>query len=260
MGSVAVVTGGTGGIGSGVVLALAERGARVVVGGRDAAKGADVVRRAEMAGAEALFVAGDVRERADMDNLVAAAVDRFGALDVVVANAGGDDDRARRPEVRGPFEQIDLGVVVGFVAGALQAKLNVVQAAVPHLHAGGGGSVVLVTSEGGRTATAGQTAMAASSGGLIMAAKVLARELARDLIRVNCVGVTLVSDSPSWEAFVAGRLSDAHTRQYRRIVEGSPLGIASPEDIGAVVAFLASPESRHLTGATLSPTGGLTIH
>jgi 2-hydroxycyclohexanecarboxyl-CoA dehydrogenase len=95
-----------------------------------------------------------------------------------------------------------------------------------------------------------------------MASKVLSKELARDRIRVNCGCVTVVRDSPSWAAAFEreGAMSDHHRKQYEKIVARAPLGIAAPHDIGSVVAFLASDDAGYLTGATISPTGGLTIH
>lgn len=261
-GKVALVTGGSGGIGRGVVLRLAARGARVVVNGRSAERAGPLLEELRAMGAEACFAAGDVLSKADMQAVVAEAVKVFGGLDIVVANAGGDDDEARRPDVRGPFANIDLARVTAFVGRALSAKLLVAQAAIPRLRDRGGGSVVFVTSEGGRTPTPGQTGIASFSGGLVMAAKVMSKELAREHIRVNTVCVTVVRDSPSWVAAFEreGAMSEHHRRQYEKIIERSPLGVAAPQDIGGVVAFLASDDAAYLTGASLSPTGGLTIH
>jgi len=256
------VTGGTGGIGAGIAIRLAARGAKVVINGRDEAKARAVIETIQALGGEAHFAAGDVRSQSDMEAVASEAVRRFGGIDIVVANAGGNDDEARQREVRGPFASIDLARVTNFIGQAVAAKLLVVQAAIPHMRKRGGGSVVFVTSEGGRSPTPGQTAIATFSGGLLMASKVLSKELAREKIRVNCVCVTVVRDTPSWDAaFVReGEISEHHRRQYEKIVAGSPLGVAGPQDIGAVVAFLASDEAAYLTGAVVSPTGGLTIH
>ncbi|AJG22416.1 SDR family NAD(P)-dependent oxidoreductase [Cupriavidus basilensis] len=261
-GKVAIVTGGTGGIGRGVALQLAARGALVVISGRSASKADAVLAELREAGGQGDFIAGDVRVKADMDALAAEAARRHGGIDIVVANAGGNDDEARRPDVRGPFGDIDLARVCAVVAENTAAKLLPVQSALPFMRKCGGGAVVFVTSEGGRVPTPTQTAVATFAGGLISASKVLSKELARDLIRVNCVCVTVVRDSPSWKAAFerTDGVSDRHRKQYEKIIASSPLGVASPEDIGQVVAFLASDESRYLTGATVSPTGGLTIH
>lgn len=260
-GRVALVTGSSGGIGKGVALRLAARGAQVVVSGRSEARGEAVVAAIREGGGHATFIGGDVRRKADMETLAAEAARRCGGIDIVVANAGGLDEEARSGEVRGPFAEIDLARATAFVGEALACKLYPVQAAIPFMRKRGGGSVVFVTSVGGRVATPGQTAIAAFSGGLLMASNVLARELARDRIRVNAACVTLVRDTPSWSAAFEreNAVSDEHRRQYEAIVARSPLGIADPQDIGEVVAFLASDAARHITGATLSPTGGLTF-
>lgn len=261
-GKIAVITGGTGGIGAGIARRLAARGATVVLNGRDEGKADAVLGEIRRAGGNGGFIAGDVRSQRDMDELAAQTGRRFGGIDIVVPNAGGNDEDARSPQVRGSFADIDLERVTAFVGQAVGAKLRVVQAAVPYLRERGSGSVVFVTSEGGRVATAGQTAIATFSGGLIQASKVLSKELARDRIRVNCVCVTVVRDSPSWAAAFdgEGRVSQAHRRQYEKILARAPFGVAAPPDIGNVVAFLASDDAHYLTGSTVSPTGGLTIH
>ncbi|SIT41723.1 Short-chain dehydrogenase/reductase SDR [Paraburkholderia piptadeniae] len=261
-GKVAVVTGGTGGIGKGIALQLAARGATVVISGRNATKAEAVLKDIRKSGAIGHFISGDVRSKSDMDALAAETARLFGGVDIIVANAGGNDDEARAPEVRGPFAKIDLARVAGVVAENTVAKLFPVQAVLPYMKSHGGGSVVFVTSEGGRVPTPGQTAVSTFAGGLIRASKVIAKELARDKIRVNCVCVTVVRDSPSWDAVFGedSKVTEHHRKQYEKIVEACPLGVAAPPDIGQVVAFLASDESSYLTGATLSPTGGLTIH
>jgi 2-hydroxycyclohexanecarboxyl-CoA dehydrogenase len=261
-GKVAIVTGGTGGIGKGVALQLAARGARIVINGRNEEKAQAVLEEIRRLGSEGCFVAGDVRSKSDMAVVAAEAARRFGGIDIVVPNAGGNDDEARQPEVRGPFADIDLERVTNFIGQAVAAKLLIVQTALPYMRQRGGGSVVFVTSEGGRSPTPGQTAIATFSGGLIMASKVLSKELARDRIRVNCVCVTVVRDTPSWDAAWGreGGVSEHHRKQYEKIVASSPLGVAAPENIGSVAAFLASDDAGYLTGATVSPTGGLTIH
>ncbi|MFC0451967.1 SDR family NAD(P)-dependent oxidoreductase [Rhodococcus jostii] len=261
-GKVAVVTGGTGGIGKGVALRLAGRGATVVLNGRDERKAESVLADIERLGGAGGFVAGDVRSKSDMNAVTAEAARRFGGIDIVVPNAGGNDDEARSTDVRGPFADIDIERVTDFIGQAVAAKLLVVQSTVPYMRERGGGSVVFVTSEGGRVPTPGQTAIATFSGGVIMASKVLSKELARHRIRVNCVCVTVVRDSPSWEAAFQREdgVSDHHRKQYEKIIERSPLGVAAPQDIGDVVTFLASDDAQYLTGAVVSPTGGLTIH
>lgn len=112
------------------------------------------------------------------------------------------------------------------------------------------GGIDVVANAGGRD---GQTASASWEGGLIMSTKVIAKELAQDGIRVNCVCVTLVRETPGWDAMRRpGAMSKAHMRQYEKIKQRAAFGLACPDDIGAVVAFLASDDAGFVTGAVLS--------
>lgn len=257
---VALVTGGAGGIGRGVASCLAAKGIAVAVNGRSRERADQVLDEIAAAGGTAEFIGGDVTRIDDMRDLVEQTVERFGRIDIVVPSAGGNDAEARDPRVRGKFGEIDLERATSFVGSALAAKLYVVQAALPHLSEGG--SVVFITSEGGRTPTPGQTAIASFSAGLIQVSKLLSKELAHRRVRVNCVCVTVVAGTPSWNAAFEERdgVSTAHRRQYEKIIQRAPLGVASATDIGNVVAFLASADAAYLTGAVLSPTGGLTLH
>jgi 2-hydroxycyclohexanecarboxyl-CoA dehydrogenase len=257
---VAIVTGSNGGIGMGIALKLAAEGAKVVINGRDAAKGEAVVQEIRSHGGETSFIAGDVLSQSDMDRLVAKTIEIYGQIDIMVASAGGsppDDGRTRRSF--GPFMELDIADVAELVARATSGKLTPVRAVVPHMVLRNAGSIVFVTSEGGRFPTPGQTAVATYAAGLIMATKVMAKELSRYKVRVNCIAVTLVEDTPSWDAFEGqGDWSEEKRRRYQKIQERAPFGLANPADIGAVAAFLASGSAHLITGATISPTGGLT--
>lgn len=258
---VAIVTGSTGGIGHGIARKFVAEGAAVMVTGRDAERGAKTVAALRAAGGVAEFFKADVQSKADMDALAAATIQRFGKIDIAVASAGGvPSAETRAPRVRGIFDSIDVAGVAEVMAKATVAKLLPVHAALPHMIARQAGSCIFVTSEGGRVPTAGQTTVALYAGGLVMATKVLGKEMARHKVRVNCIAVTLVADSPSWDAHEGkSPMTALHRAQYARIAERAPLGIANPQDIGAVAAFLASDESAFVTGATVSPTGGLTF-
>ena len=115
---------------------------------------------------------------------------------------------------------------------------------------------VFITSEGGRFPTPGQTTTSLMAGGLIMMTKVVAKELSRSRIRVNTVAVTLVEDTPSWDQFKSGE--SARMSVYGKIQKRAPFGLAKPADIAEVAAFLVSDSAAFVTGATISPTGGMT--
>lgn len=261
-GKVAIVTGSTGGIGRGIALRFALEGAVVMVTGRDAAAGQQVVEFLRAKGGVADFLPADVTSGRDMRDLVDATVKAFGQVDIMVASAAGVPlTETAQPHVRGIFPTLDVEAVAQIAARATVAKLAPIQAALPHMIERGSGSCLFVTSDGGRAATAGQTAVALYAGGLVMATKVLAKEMARHKVRVNCIATTLVGDSPSWKGLEGNvPMTELHRAQYERIRQRAPLGIASPEDIGKVAAFLVSDDAAFITGTTISPNGGLTIH
>ncbi len=258
-GKVALVTGGTAGLGLAAALTLARRGVSISLCGRSSDKGAQALAQIEALGAQALFVVADVLEYTDMERLVADTVARFGQIDMLVASGGG----SRYPDTADPrkaiayFEQIVPTDVTDLIAEAALAKLNPARAVVDQMIARGSGSITFITSEGGRVPTPTQTAIAFYAGGLIAMTRVMAKELSRHRIRVNCVAVSVVEDTPSF-AFLLGD-NPEQAKVYDRLRAKAPFGLAKPDDIAEVVAFLASDAARFVTGATVSPTGGLTF-
>lgn len=251
-GKVAIVTGATAGLGRAVALRLAQEKASVVLVGRNAEVGAALAGEIEAAGSACLFVRADMEDAAQAHDMARQAVERFGGVDIVVASAGAP------PAARGLFAQVEPEDVALQVARTVRIKLNPVHAALPHLTTRGGGAVLFITSEGGRFPTPGQTAVAFHSAGLIMAAKVMAKEFSRHLIRVNTLCVTLVQDTPSYERYSSGAVPDIRQKVYGRIESQAPFGLAMPQDIAGSAAYLVSADSSHVTGATLSATGGAT--
>lgn len=249
---VAVVTGATRGLGRAIALDLARRGTSVVASGRDPQAGLEVVKALTAAGGEAIFIPADLEKSADTDALAQAAVKRFGGIDIVVASAG------LYPAAQGFFGTFDMAEAGLQVSRTLQVKLNPVQSCLPHLTSRGAGSILFVTSEGGRFPTPGQTTVALHSGGLIHASRVLAKELSRHRVRVNTLCVTIVEDTPTWDRFSGGEMTEQRQRMFSKITAKAPFGIAHPEDVAGVAAFLVSDEAGFVTGATISATGGLT--
>jgi 3-oxoacyl-[acyl-carrier protein] reductase len=260
-GKVAIVTGASGGIGRGIAFKLAEEGASVVVNGRTPATGEAAVRAIRERGGQAEFIRGDILSGADMRTLAQEAIARFGAIDILVASAGGvaaatESDAARQGADSRLFRNLDPAAVAEKVAAATLGKLNPAHAVVDHMIGRGRGSILFITSEGGRVPTVGQTVASLSSGGLIVMAKVLAKELASSKIRVNTIAVTLVEDTPAWDLFISGNSN--RSGMYSKIRDKAPLGLAKPADIAELASFLVSDRAAYITGATVSPTGGLT--
>lgn len=256
---VAMVTGGTGGLGRAIAESMAAAGAKVVICGRDETKGDSAARGIVEQGGEATFVPANVLVWDDMVSLVDATVGRYGQVDILVASGGG----SRYPgaeETRkaiGYFQDLVPDDVTDLIAEAALAKINPARAVVPHMIERRSGSILFITSEGGRVPTPMQTAISFYAGGTIAMTKVLAKELSRHCIRVNTVAVSIVEGTPSFEyAFGEER---GGSSVYDTICAKAPFGLAKPSDIADVAAFLVSDQARFVTGTTVSPTGGLTF-
>ncbi len=260
---VAIVTGSSDAIGRAIALRLAEEGARLVVNGRNPDKGAAVVAQIEKLGSEAIFVKADVTKYEDMVDLVNRSIDRFGQVDVMVASAGGGGRRADTPRrTTGPyFNQQYIPELAQFTGDYVAARLNPIRAVLDHMIERRTGSLMMLTSEGGRFPTVGQVNMALASGAIVMATKTIAKELARWHIRLNTLSITLIEDTPSMRMYQQQLASGSEGRgtYFDKVIARAPFGLANPADIAEVAAFLASDSSRMITGTTISPTGGLTF-
>jgi NAD(P)-dependent dehydrogenase (short-subunit alcohol dehydrogenase family) len=247
-GKVAIVTGGGSGIGAAIARRFAAEGASVAVTGRRA--GPIEAVAAEVGG---LAVAGDTSDPAHVDRAVADTVDRFGALDVVVANAavalGGSVDD---PDDVAWRATLDVNVT---------GAMLLVRAALPHLVARGGGSIVLVSSISGVVAAPESAAYIASKSALIGLAKSIAVDHGPNRIRANavCPGwVKTPMADESMDQLAVDRGIDREAA-YRVANELVPLRrAAEPDEVAACAAFLASDESSYVTGTTLIVDGGTT--
>ena len=230
-GAVALVTGGSGGIGAAIVAHLAAAGARVVsldLAEPAALPGGVEHRRCDVADAQAVRA------------LVAALAEEHGGIDVLVHAAGIARDR-----VLWKLSDEDWQAVLRV---NLDSAFWLLKASAPHLRAAGRGAVVLVSSINGERGKFGQTSYAAAKAGLMGLARSAARELGRDGVRVNVVAPGLI-DTPMTAA-----LAEPHRA---RALEETALGrIGRPEDVAAAVLFLCSDLARHVTGQVLRVDGG----
>jgi 3-oxoacyl-[acyl-carrier protein] reductase len=226
-GKVALVTASSKGLGRASALALSQEGAKVVLCARDEAALAEA---AEAMPGEALAVPADVTDPAAPGRLVAAAVDRFGGLDVLVANAGGPPP-ARALEV-------DDEALLAALQANLLTSIRLVQAALPPMRAAGWGRICLITSKAVKEPIPTLALSNTARTGLWAWAKTAAADLADDNITLNlaCPGT-----------------HDTERARQAGMLGAGPVG--DPADFGKVVCFLCSDPARFVSGAALQVDG-----
>jgi len=243
-GKVALVTGAAQGIGLACVEAFVREGAGVVLADRDEARGREAAQRISGAGGKVVFATCDVLKKSQVDAAVATAVNEFGRLDILVANAG----IVHAAEFL-DLEEADFDRVIGvnlkgaFLAGQAAARQMVKQ--------GGGGAIINMSSVNAVLAIANQVPYVVSKGGINQLTKVMSVALAPKGIRVNGIGPGTILTELAKTAVLGNREAE------RKILSRTPLGrMGEPAEIAKVAVFLASEDASYLTGQTIYPDGG----
>lgn len=241
-GKVAIVTGGSLGMGAAFVKSLAAEGAAVVVADIDATNGEALAAEITAAGGKAIYVKLDVASEAQWDAAVSATEDAFGKVDVLVNNAGiyvpGTVETTSPEDWDKIFSVNSKGVYLGM------------RAAVPAMRKAGGGSIINISSNWGIVGFPDAVAYCATKGAVSLMTKATATDVAKDGIRVNSVHPSLTVTHLSKD-IVTDPVATKH------LLGPSLLGRpAEPEEIAAGVLFLASDESRYMTGSELVIDGG----
>ncbi|MFF2520688.1 SDR family NAD(P)-dependent oxidoreductase [Streptomyces liangshanensis] len=237
----ALVTGSTGGIGRAVALALAREGATVVVSGRDAERGEDIVRRVEDEGGKAVFVQADLSAGGQaVRDLARDAAEAVGVIDVLVNNAAVLIPAQSMLEAT--EEEIDRALAVN-----VKAPFLLTAALVPSMVERGGGAVVNMGSINGETGMSVAALYGASKAALHSLTKSWAAELAAQGVRVNTVapGPTVTEHNAAYSELLEG-LTKAHPQRRP----------GTAEEVAAAVVFLAGDDAAHIHGATLPVDGG----
>lgn len=241
LGKAVLVSGATSGIGRATALAFAAAGARLLLTGRDPARGAAVEAACRAAGGEALFQPADLRDPAAPAAAVAAILARYGRLDVAFNNAGFQEARA-------PLPAQDLAIYDQVMETNLRALFLALRAQIPAMAAGGGGAIVNNASVSGvRNPNAGLALYAASKAAVLALTRAVAMEHAGQGVRINAVSPGRVVTPMMLAAGIDPAL----------VAAGLPLGrMGRPEEVAAAVLWLASPAASFVVGHNLCADGG----
>lgn len=246
-GKVALITGGTEGMGRATAEAFLRAGAKVMVSGRSSDKG-DVAVKALAELGEISFVKGDVSVADEAERMVEATVERFGRIDILFNNAGVYLERSADETTEEEWDRVlDVN---------LKGTFLVSRYTVPYMKRQGGGVIINNSSDAGLVGNPSCAAYCASKGGVTILTKAMALDYARDNIRVNCVNPAVV-DTPMVAREVAR--ADDPEEYTEQMNMDHPIGrIGRPEEVAKAVLFLASDHASFITGAALSVDGGVT--
>ncbi len=249
-GQVAIITGSGSGIGRAIARRLASDGATIAVNDVDEDAAAETVSLIKEDGGSAFSAVADVTNLKNVREMVSDVIDEAGGVDILVNNAGWD-------EMQWFLEQ-DPDVWDRIIDINFRGQINCARAVSEVMTEDNGGRIVNIASDAGRAGSTGEAVYSGAKGGVISFSKTLARELARDGVRVN-----VVAPGPTETPLVDEMREDSDLGEkiLGSMASQIPLGrMAEPEDIAGAVAFLVSDDASFVTGQVLSVSGGLTMN
>ena len=246
-GKVAIVTGSTSGIGTGIANLFAAEGAKVVVCGRREAKGQAVVDAIKAEGGEASYHFMDITQVESIEALFRDTAEKYGKIDILVnnaANVGLKDGR---------IDELTLDMWDAVFASDIRGTFYATKCVLPYLQQNNGGSIINIGSMASCGGDLGSTAYACAKAGVDMLTKSTALQYGKSNIRCNCVRPGLIV-TPDNEAYVPQILKDIFLNNIMVNRYGCP------EDIGHMCVYLASDESAYVSGQIINVDGGLNSH
>jgi NAD(P)-dependent dehydrogenase (short-subunit alcohol dehydrogenase family) len=248
--SSALIVGGTAGIGYASAQALLAHGVPnlTIVGRNQNRGGAACAQLSEQfPNATIHYAQCDARNAEAMQEAADEAARRMGGIDVLLSCGGGDP----MPKL---LHEIPIGDVMPTISMIAAGIIHPARAVLPHMTAQGGGSIICLASDAAKIATPGETVIGAAMAAIVMFCRGMAYEAKRNGIRVNCLTPSIVQGTPLYDKLMSDSFSK---RLFGKAESLASLGVATPEDLAAMVVFLASPAAAKITGQTISITGGI---
>ena len=251
-GKVAFVTGGGDGIGRAAAIAFAREGAKVVIAELNPELGREAVEAAKAQGGEALFVATDVTNEDNVRTSIEAAVARYGKLDTLFNCAGGSIPADTL------VHELDMSVFDHTINLDLKGTILCCKHAIPKIIAAGGGTVINMSSGAGLRGASPAQVYTAAKGAIISLTRTMAGSYAKHNIRINCIAAGRIDTARVRRTYgLPNRPGGVEDRQDSTgQAKLYPFWVGQPEDIASIALFLATDESRMITGATIPADGG----
>jgi NAD(P)-dependent dehydrogenase (short-subunit alcohol dehydrogenase family) len=242
-GKVIFVAGATGGIGAAAAALFAREGAKVAVAGRRSTEGRKVADDINRAGGTAIFLRTDITEQDQVEASIGATLGEFGRLDVLFNNAGGSSN------ADGPVTEASLDEFWRVIKLDLYGTFLCCRFAIPAIIKSGGGSVINNASMAAVRGELKRAAYSAAKGGVVALTRSMAAEFVHDRVRVNAIAPGAVGTERILAMVEASPAA-------RKAVAAQPLGLIDPEEVAQAALFLASDESRSITGEVLPISAG----
>jgi len=249
-GNVALITGGTTGIGFATAMMLSQGGAVVAIIGRRETKGVEALEQLSIVEPRSIFIPGDVSDNSDCRRIVDETTTRLGRLDILINSAGVFMD--------GPIESVTVADYQQVMDINVKGMFFMCQMALPEMRKSGGGAIVNVSSDSGIMGNTNAVLYCASKGAVTIFTKALSVDVAKENIRVNCVCPGDI-ETPMLDREATA--SDDPVAYMHETMHHYPAGrVGKPEEVAATICFLVSNMAPFVVGAAWSIDGGLTAY